>query len=1499
MKRLIIVWATLLFSMMGIQAQRHTDKLDRGLVAMPSGSGNFISWRIFGEEYYDTQYNLYRDGVKVNEEPLTVSNYTDKEGKAASKYQVAAIVRGVEQERCAEVTRWSAQYKDISIKGVTNRNGKDVTSKYEINDISLGDVTGDGITEFIIKRNNTGGDLLNSSNKTDFNLYECYTLQGQRLWWIDLGPNMMAEADEQWDMVAYDWDQDGKAECLMRGADNMIIHTATGKDINIGNMNYYAPRNSYTNEGAEYLLYLNGETGEPYGWDGSNNWTPMAYPLPRYEQGETNDLLGSSAEGNIWGSGILGHRCTKHYFGAPFLDGRHPSIFLGRGCYTRHKMCALDVNPETHELTQRWRWNEYSSSSPYFGQGFHNYQIADVDWDGRDEIMFGSMVIDDNGQGLCTTGLGHGDAQHCSDLDPYRHGQEQFNCNESSPACTYWNATTGQIYYRLQSTSDDGRALAGNFSDQFPGSLARSTQSGLISTVADKIISGGPATEGTNDALYWSHLNQRIYWDGDLLDEVFDSPGSNARSGAIYKPGGGRLITMDGTNTANSSKNNPGAIADIIGDWREEVVMRNGTQGSKTIRIFTTNTPTTYGIYTLWHDHQYRNAMVWQCMGYNQPPHKSYFLGQMEGITQAPPPLTMTGRTEITNGGTIGTQHNNLHVIVCETNDTKITIADGAQPWVATFNVPSWVQGTNSTIKNGGAKINYDYFTCTLEGAGFSGTTRLVKQGDGILSLPNVEQRHTGNTDIWAGVVNFDGSMLHSPLWMNRFAELNSDGGQFRSIRMDYDAKLRPGHTDHIGTITTDSLMLGFGARVIFDIYNDQLQSDQIVAKLLSIEKKNWQYGPKYLTPVFEFSSHGAEGEDPATGSYLLGTVETLQGSLDDIRIEGLGTKMKAKLELTDGKLYLIISGVRDAGSVTWTGNESNIWNMAGAENFLSGDGQSDIFVTGDNVRFDDTATKFTVTLNGDLEADTVLVDNTKAYTFSGTGALVGNTTLVKQGTGMLTIKTDNSYTGGNRLSGGIVSISSLANTNQPKGNLGGVTTQAAKFVIENGAELRTTAAVTNGSPIKFESEQGGIINNAQDFVVDKAMSGTMLTKKGTGWMKLNVSNTGLTRLIIQAGTVQCVNANTPAKTVEFQGGTLNENTGTSYAIVMAEGKNGTWNLVNDATYSNKVTGKGTLTVSCPVRSGGSGADKWYATRTRVALNLKDFEGTLKPVSNGDPTGRFTLDTSNGMPNGTMNIAADVEVQNSGKTFRIGRLAGNGKLGGSCTFSNGASVGANTWQVGNDEDWTFNGKVTANANLVKMGNGKATWNGASDNTGTTSINEGELCLGTNALLGTGRLTVGENGILSCLSKTKALTNSATTIKGVLAITATRCATATNNGCTNFEFTKGLTIDGTIRIVPADNNTLQVGDSIRIFTAASFSGTPKFDMQGGIEWDTSRISEGLLFVKSIETAISPLTTHHAPFDIYDTRGRLVRANATNTEGLPAGIYVCEGRKFIVK
>ncbi len=722
MRRHILAMVLLLLTATPAFPQRFTDKLDRGLVATVamSGSGNFISWRILPEEYYDVTYNLYANGNLIKG-GLKVSNFVHTGGNANTKYQVAAVVRGVEGDKCAEVKRWAGisnltngvsdnphtGYIDINAQSAVDRAGQTCTNNYEFNDCVPADVDGDGQVELICKRNFTG-DILNASNKTRFHRIEVIKLDGTRLWWIDLGPNMMAGPDEQWDAVAYDWDMDGKAEVLLRGADNMYVHTATGHDIAIGNMNYYAPRTQYTCEGAEYLLYINGTTGEPYGWDGTaDKFTPMAYPLKRYESGEAQNL-------GTWGKeGDGGHRSTKHYFGAPYLDGQKPSIFLGRGCYTRHKMCALDVNPATHALTQRWMWtNNQGWNSPWYGNGYHNFAIQDVDMDGRDEIVFGSMVIDDNGKGLSTTGLGHGDAQHCSDLDPYRWGLEQFACNEDEPAMNYRNATTSQMYYRMQSTGDDGRALAGNFTNRYPGSVGQSSQTGVLSLTADKVISGQGGYA----------LNARIYWDGDLCEEILDSPGT-AKAAKIEKLDGGRIFNSEG-HLNNDSKNNACLTGDILGDWREELLVANGTG----MRLYTTSRPTTFRIPSLWYDHGYRNAMLWETIGYNQPPHVSYFLGEMEGITAAPPALTTTGRVSLADGGTIGTDLNGQQVLAFANADFTVSIAEGAQPWVAFFNVPGWVQGNNASETSATKAPTFTTYTCTVTGGGLAGAAHLVKQ---------------------------------------------------------------------------------------------------------------------------------------------------------------------------------------------------------------------------------------------------------------------------------------------------------------------------------------------------------------------------------------------------------------------------------------------------------------------------------------------------------------------------------------------------------------------------------------------------------------------------------------------------------------------------------------------------------------------------------------------------------------------------------------------------
>ncbi len=1002
MRKLLFTLLITALSVVTADAQRKTDALDRGLVAVKVSNGVFVSWRQQADEYYDVTYNLYRNGTKVNATPLSVTNYTDANGTTSSTYTVKAVVKGIEQEASAAKSVWANDYLEI-----TPQHPSDIHSTLVPNDACAADVDGDGQLEILLKYDNQS-EVNNAMQRNgwygEHTIFEVLELDGTVKWWVNCGPNMGDFQNNEQNIVGYDWDQDGKAEVVMRLEEGSTIHMADGTTYQIGAdgqngtawTNYREPRylsynastvalafnlpsnasvsvadhyyttkyenkttvttevdesatswlstsiqngvlyvtttanettgdgshatgrytSVYVNDGTEtteysvfqleqntksvewfthygkeFLVYCNGETGEIY--------DIIDFPCARFESDET-DLNAA------WGDGY-GHRSSKYFYGAPYLDGRNPSIFVGRGIYTRHKFVALDVDKNTHKLSERWRWMNNQKGSPWYGQGYHNYAIVDVDWDGRDEIVWGSMVIDDNGMGLSTTGLGHGDSQHHGDLNPYVHGQEGFFCNEDNPGNNYRDLTTGQIYYRNISTNDDGRAIAGNFSNEIPGSIASSAHdsSTPISLVAGKHVDDGYTTAGMNQ-------NFNCYWDGDLCEETFNYVNGKNTEGAIAKFGSWTPIkTLTGSMTNNDTKGTPCFMGDILGDWRHEFIMRTADNH---IRVYTTTIETPWSIYSLWYDHQQRNAMVWQMCGYNQPPHTSYFLGEMEGITAAPPAFTMTGRTEIANGGTINTTDNTI--ISCETNDMTINVTDGASPYIYIDNAPSWVQGSapsEATSKD--YNITYKYYTHTLTGGAFTGDTRLVKQGDGMLVLPNVNQTYSGATEVWAGSLAFSGTMPNSEVWMNRHTNLYTAGTFTQPVTMEYGSKLYICKDNATGdgslpeaeytSANFKTLNLHEGARIIMNIDPENNKADALNVGTLSLRTQDWEYGPKYLNPVIEINS---PSKIPA-GTYLLGDVSNVNGNVN-FTIEGNNFSIYSNKEITvqNGHLYLNVT---------------------------------------------------------------------------------------------------------------------------------------------------------------------------------------------------------------------------------------------------------------------------------------------------------------------------------------------------------------------------------------------------------------------------------------------------------------------------------------------------------------------------------------------------------------------------------------------------------------
>lgn len=942
MRKLYLIALLALFSVNISHAQRFTDELDRGIVAVNLNGQVFVSWRILPEEYYGTTYNLYKNGSLV-QSGLTVSNWTGS-GSTSDNFMVAAVVNGVEGEKSSPAKVWDrfggnqAGTITFNLSPVIARNNQDMTHHYWPNDAIFADLDGDGQLEFIIKRINIwdAGQDYPTNNATEYDVWEAYDVDWEagtanRLWWIDCGPNMVSGNSVENNLLAFDWDMDGKAEVVMRGADNMIFHHSDGTTETIGSanvntrddINHYA-NGAYTCTGNEYLIYFNGQTGVTY--------TVMEYPLKRLENGETSCAA-------AWDETTLGHPSSKYFFGAPYLDGRKPSIFLGRGIYMRHKMIALDVNPTTHTLTTRWEWHStahgMTPGSYWFGNGNHNYVIADVDEDGRDEIIYGNMVIDDNGKGLNSTGFGHGDAMHVNDFDPYRKGLEIYNCIEDDPAwgMSYRSGLTGEVYKHYVSGSDDGRALAGNFSNYIPGSVGKTNASNALCLSNDNFDSGFNLMfsfrVGGAEA---QKINYRIYWDGDLCSEQFDGIGAHAtegRSAAVFKwnennRNSDRIMDTYAI-TNNGTKNNPAFQGDIIGDWREEIFMRTSSGAQVTedgtiyavydqMTIYTSAYPTAYPIYNLWGDHQYRQAMGTQMQCYNLPPNASFFLGEMEGITQAPPPLMNRGRIEVRNGGTISTSYDGEHVMLAEVGNAQIKVKEGANPKVFTDNAPWWVQGNNPSEAQGLADASTTIYTHTLTGAPFTGETMVVKQGGGTLVLPGDEQTYTGDTKVWAGTLQYDGKMTNSNVWLNRFATLSSTGGEFKNVIAEYGSEILPGGpTAKVEEVTIENLTLDFGARVVFDLNGKNVgDNDQIHVTDLTFETKTdaaWvNYGPKNLKPVFQFNTT----EVLPGGRYPIGTYTNSPqyALLSDIIVEGIDANRNPSILVDGGTIYLELNSM-------------------------------------------------------------------------------------------------------------------------------------------------------------------------------------------------------------------------------------------------------------------------------------------------------------------------------------------------------------------------------------------------------------------------------------------------------------------------------------------------------------------------------------------------------------------------------------------------------------
>ncbi|WP_281278688.1 cellulose binding domain-containing protein [Micromonospora pisi] len=574
---------------------KQAEDLDRGLVSVRSGSANLVSWRLLGTEGSGVAFNLYRGTTRVNAAPITgATNHLDNGAPAGAAYTVRAVVNGAEQAASAPALQFANGYLDVRLQvppGGTTPSGEAYT--YSANDASVGDLDGDGRYEIVLKWDPSNAKDNSQSGYTGSVYVDAYTLTGSRLWRIDLGRNIRAGAHYTQFQV-YDYDGDGDAEVAMKTADG--TRSGTGQVIGSSSADH---RNSsgYILAGPEFLTMFDGRTGAV---------------------ASTVDYLPARGTVSSWGDNY-GNRVDRFLAGTAYLDGQRPSLIMSRGYYTRTVIVAWDFRDGS--LTRRWTFDSNSAGSQYAGQGNHSLAVADVDADGRDEILFGAMCVNDNGTALWNTGHGHGDAGHVGDFDPGRSGLEYFKVSEdaSKPSSWFANARTGQVHWSTAPGGDNGRGVAG---DIYAGSAGAEAWSAAVDGLR------GPS--GANVGRKPSSINFLAWWDGDPVRELLDA----TRIDKYGTGGDTRLLTGSGVASNNGTKSTPALSADILGDWREEVIWR--TSDSAALRIYSTPTPTSTRITTLMHDPQYRVAVAWQNTAYNQPPHPSFFIGDGMATPSAP-----------------------------------------------------------------------------------------------------------------------------------------------------------------------------------------------------------------------------------------------------------------------------------------------------------------------------------------------------------------------------------------------------------------------------------------------------------------------------------------------------------------------------------------------------------------------------------------------------------------------------------------------------------------------------------------------------------------------------------------------------------------------------------------------------------------------------------------------------------------------------------------------
>jgi rhamnogalacturonan endolyase len=723
-------------------AQYVMERLGRGVVAVRTSSSQvYVGWRLHGNDPSGVGFNVYRTSggttVRQNAAPITATtNYVDTTANLgqANAYFVRPVVDGVEQAASAAVTlpanAPTRQYLEVPLQLPAGGSVVGSSYTYSTGDVSVGDMDGDGEYEYVVKWDPSNQHDNSQSGFTGPVLLDAYRLNGARLWRIDLGRNIRAGAHYTQFQV-FDYDGDGRAEVAVKTGDGSV--SGTGQVIGDAGADHRNGDGQIIS-GPEFLTVFDGQTG-------AVRATASFQP----------------ARGNVtdWGDNY-GNRSERYLAGTAYLDGRAPSIVMGRGYYEQSKIAAWDFR--NGALSLRWLFDSNVAGSLWEGRGAHSLSVTDVDGNGGQEVVYGGMTINSNGTGRYTTSYyAHGDALHVGDFVPSRPGKEIWLIHEQSSgnAASLRDASSGAFIMTKQNTcSCEGpaRGVAGDVYAGNPGAEFWGAGTGLTSLFSSTGASVGRTPGSANFLVWWDADPVRELLDGNHVDKY----GTSADT---------RLLTADGASSINGTKATPNLSADVLGDWREEVLLRSND--SRVLRIYTTVVPATNRFYTFMHDPQYRVEIARQNTAYNQPPHTSFFVGS--GMAAPPTPnITFPGTppgsptyqaeaavfgggaaTESTNGGFTGSGYVNFPATG---GFLEFRNVDGATGGTRTlrFRVALGVTSTRTgrlVVNGAGQNITFNPTGAWTSWANvdvsvglFAGTTNTIRLESNGQDLANIDQ---------------------------------------------------------------------------------------------------------------------------------------------------------------------------------------------------------------------------------------------------------------------------------------------------------------------------------------------------------------------------------------------------------------------------------------------------------------------------------------------------------------------------------------------------------------------------------------------------------------------------------------------------------------------------------------------------------------------------------------------------------------------------------------